>query len=170
MMNRGCNVNKFEEEIRLMASLRHNNIVNFYGACLEPFFFVIEFAGKGDLHGLLQKESVSWLRRLQLAKDTACGMTYLHQRDIIHRDMKSMNILVTESYQAKVADFGLSKHLAEHSAQMSAGNFPTLAWAAPELIDTNSYSRETDVYAYGVILWEIVTGNYPWVGVKVVDL
>jgi len=156
---------KFEEEIRLMSKMRHPFILNFYGACLDPLFFVVELAEKGDLHAFIEKENPKWIMRVQFARDIAKGMLYLHSyrpNPIIHRDLKSMNILITEDFKCKVADFGLAKVTGEQNPEMSYGNFTSFAWAAPELIQDNKYSKQTDVYAYGIILWEIVTGEYPW--------
>lgn len=106
---------------------------------------------------------VNWMRRLRLAKDMACGLRYLHSHGIIHRDLTSYNVVVHQSWEAKICDFARSKiapknRLIERSDTIA--NSP--AWSAPEVISGDSYSRQADVFSLGVILWELATLEVPW--------
>lgn len=157
---------EFEREAEIHAQLRHPNIVALYGVCLEPmkYAMVMELMKKGSLCNLLhsRSEALPWSRQIALALNIASGLLYLHARNIIHRDLKSLNILVDENYQAKLSDFGLSK--VKHSTQsMTKGGMGTPGWMAPELFEPRaSCDKKTDVYAMGIILWEIISRQFPY--------
>eukprot|EP01090_Pellita_catalonica_P002779 TRINITY_DN12378_c0_g1_i1.p1 TRINITY_DN12378_c0_g1~~TRINITY_DN12378_c0_g1_i1.p1 ORF type:complete len:339 (+),score=56.23 TRINITY_DN12378_c0_g1_i1:419-1435(+) len=157
---------KFRAEIRLMSQLRHPNIVMFLRANLEPnnTFFLTEFYEKGDLHNVLVKENPNWFQKVHFALDMARAMNYLHLNNppILHRDLKSLNVLITKNYDAMIADFGISKVLsATHVTMTNAG---TINWSAPELLVDENVTKAADVYSYGMVLWEILTGEFPFQG------
>lgn len=99
--------------------------------------------------------------RLTLALDVADGMRFLHHSQILHRDLKSMNVLITSENRAKIADFGLSKSKSSMLSHVT-GMVGTFAWAAPENLRDRIYRESSDVYSFGVILWELVTNQIPW--------
>jgi serine/threonine protein kinase len=161
------------KECSLMASLRHPNIVQFMGVCSCPPAMITEFCGKGSLTDVLKagKASpakaalLSWQRRLNMALDAAKGMLYLHKRGIVHRDLKSPNLLVDQVWRVKVADFNLSKLVEGTDSCNSktgtmAGANPK--WLAPEVIGGFSATEKGDVFSYGVVLWELLTWEIPW--------
>ncbi|XP_054813303.1 serine/threonine-protein kinase CTR1-like isoform X2 [Prosopis cineraria] len=160
---------EFRKEVSLMKRLRHPNIVLFMGAVFEQpnFSIVTEYLSRGSLFELLRKPDarlvLSWKRRLSMAYDVASGMNYLHQMrpPIVHRDLKSPNLLVDDTYTVKVCDFGLSRTKANTflSSKTAAG---TPEWMAPEVIRGEPSNEKCDIFSFGVILWELVTLQQPW--------
>ncbi|XP_071690808.1 uncharacterized protein [Rutidosis leptorrhynchoides] len=157
----------FRQEVSLMKRLRHPNILLFMGAVTSPehICIVTEFLPRGSLFRILQRNTtqLDWKRRLHMAMDIARGMNYLHrcQPPIIHRDLKSSNLLVDKNWTVKVGDFGLSriKHLAYLNTKTGKG---TPQWMAPEILRNGQADEKSDVYSYGVVLWEIITEKVPW--------
>jgi serine/threonine protein kinase len=125
---------------------------------------VMEFMASGSLYDVLRKPNeLPWSLRLNLALDMASGLLYLHGQHIIHRDLKSLNILVDGQMRAKVSDFGLSK-IKLTTASMTKGAGGTPHWMAPELFDEAANSEASDVYATGVVFWEIAARKLPYEG------
>ncbi|XP_031381315.1 serine/threonine-protein kinase CTR1-like isoform X2 [Punica granatum] len=162
-------VKEFLREVAIMKRLRHPNIVLFMGAVTEPpnLSIVTEYLSRGSLYKLLHKsgprEMLDERRRLSMAYDVAKGMNYLHKRNppIVHRDLKSPNLLVDKKYTVKVCDFGLSRLKARTflSSKSAAG---TPEWMAPEVLRDEPSNEKADIYSFGVILWEIATLQQPW--------
>uniref|UniRef100_I1P0W6 non-specific serine/threonine protein kinase n=1 Tax=Oryza glaberrima TaxID=4538 RepID=I1P0W6_ORYGL len=160
---------EFLREVAIMKSLRHPNIVLFMGAVTQPpkLSIVTEYLSRGSLYRILHKhgarENLDEKRRLSMAFDVAKGMNYLHKRNppIVHRDLKSPNLLVDKKYTVKVCDFGLSRLKANTflSSKTAAG---TPEWMAPEVIRDEPSNEKSDVYSFGVILWELMTLQQPW--------
>lgn len=158
----------FRDEIKLLIRLRHPQIIQFLGAAFHaPDWYVLtEFAERGSLDAALadeQRIGLPWYRRSAMARDAAAGMNFLHQSQIIHRDLKSANLLVTADMRVKIADFGLSRKF-DTAVAMTLGPVGTPAWSAPELLQGEKYSTKIDVYSYGVCLWEIATRETPYQG------
>ncbi|XP_010552989.1 PREDICTED: serine/threonine-protein kinase CTR1-like isoform X1 [Tarenaya hassleriana] len=162
-------VNEFLREVAIMKRLRHPNIVLFMGAVTQPpnLSIVTEYLSRGSLYQLLHKggarEQLDERRRFSMAYDVAKGMNYLHNRNppIVHRDLKSPNLLVDKKYTVKVCDFGLSRLKANTflSSKSAAG---TPEWMAPEVLRDEPSNEKSDVYSFGVILWELTTLQHPW--------
>eukprot|EP01088_Endostelium_zonatum_P004398 TRINITY_DN1563_c0_g1_i1.p1 TRINITY_DN1563_c0_g1~~TRINITY_DN1563_c0_g1_i1.p1 ORF type:complete len:805 (-),score=318.02 TRINITY_DN1563_c0_g1_i1:111-2525(-) len=153
---------RFQREINIMMKMRHPNITLFMGASLKHnnTFLLMEYAGKGNLHDIITGENPDFVQRLNFARDVIAGLNYLHHNKpvpILHRDLKSTNILIFENYTAKLCDFGLAT---ERTGSILAAS--TVKWMPPEMIIDSVYTKESDVYALGLILWEIVTGEYPF--------
>ncbi|KAF0897221.1 hypothetical protein E2562_034531 [Oryza meyeriana var. granulata] len=161
-------------EMAILGKIRHRNILKLH-ACLsggELNFIVYEYMPRGNLYQALRREAkggagggaeLDWPRRCKIALGAAKGLMYLHHDctpAIIHRDIKSTNILLDEDYEAKIADFGIAKVAAEDSAEFScfAG---THGYLAPELAYSMKVTEKTDVYSFGVVLLELVTGRSP---------
>uniref|UniRef100_A0A1S3XIH8 Serine/threonine-protein kinase CTR1-like n=1 Tax=Nicotiana tabacum TaxID=4097 RepID=A0A1S3XIH8_TOBAC len=153
----------------IMKRLRHPNIVLFMGAVIQPpnLSIVTEYLSRGSLYRLLHRPGARELlderRRLCMAYDVANGMNYLHKRNppIVHRDLKSPNLLVDKKYTVKVCDFGLSRFKANTflSSKTAAG---TPEWMAPDVLRDEPSNEKSDVYNFGVILWELATLQQPW--------
>lgn len=165
---------ELQKEASLMAKLRHPNIVQFLGICLSPPCLVTEYCSKGSLTKLLFEArtdptralELTWQRRLGLLADAGRGVLYLHTHSpnpILHRDLKSPNILVSHFWTAKVADFGLSKVLEEYQGR---NNTTDLAlnprWLPPEVLDGRPFTMAADVFAFGVVMWEVLSCELPW--------
>ncbi|KAG4397077.1 hypothetical protein GLYMA_10G066000v4 [Glycine max] len=164
---------EFLREVAIMKRLRHPNIVLFMGAVTQPpnLSIVTEYLSRGSLYRLLHrsgaKEVLDERRRLGMAYDVAKGMNYLHKRNppIVHRDLKSPNLLVDKKYTVKVCDFGLSRLKANTflSSKSAAG---TPEWMAPEVLRDEPSNEKSDVYSFGVILWELATLQQPWINLN----
>ncbi|XP_072970936.1 serine/threonine-protein kinase CTR1-like isoform X2 [Typha angustifolia] len=160
---------EFLREVAIMKSLRHPNIVLLMGAVTQPpsLSIVTEYLSRGSLYRLLHRhgarENLDEKRCLNMAFDVAKGMNYLHKRNppIVHRDLKSPNLLVDKKYTVKVCDFGLSRLKANTflSSKTAAG---TPEWMAPEVLRDELSNEKSDVYSFGVILWELMTLQQPW--------
>lgn len=164
--------NKFlsvlDSEAEILASLRHPNIVQFIGVCSKPPCIISEFVEQGNLSDLIARSQVgtngpSWGLYLKMLTDAATGMLYLHARSspIIHCDLKSNNILVDLHYRTKICDFNMSRLLEECTGTASV-SLQNPRWISPEVLDGEEYSKSSDVYAFGVIMWEVLTGRIPW--------
>ncbi|EOY08117.1 Serine-threonine/tyrosine-protein kinase [Theobroma cacao] len=172
LMEQDLHAERFKEflrEVAIMKRLRHPNIVLFMGAVTQPpnLSIVTEYLSRGSMYRLLHKpglrEVLDERRRLSMAYDVAKGMNYLHKRNppIVHRDLKSPNLLVDKKYTVKVCDFGLSRLKANTflSSKSAAG---TPEWMAPEVLRDEPSNEKSDVYSFGVILWELATLQQPW--------
>ncbi|XP_023642391.1 mitogen-activated protein kinase kinase kinase 13 isoform X5 [Capsella rubella] len=160
-------ITSFRQEVSLMKRLRHPNVLLFMGAVTSPqrLCIVTEFLPRGSLFRLLQRNTskLDWRRRIHMASDIARGMNYLHHctPPIIHRDLKSSNLLVDRNWTVKVADFGLSRIKHETYLTTKTGR-GTPQWMAPEVLRNEAADEKSDVYSFGVILWELVTEKIPW--------
>ena len=161
---------RLKNEVDLLVSLRHPNIVLFMGACeVAPnLCLVMEFCPRGSLDQLLAQggrlgngKLLDRRRRTRLALQAARGVAYLHSHNIIHRDLKPGNLLVTSNYDVKVADFGLSRFTPE-SVVSRASQVGTVGYMAPEILKSERYSTKCDVWSFGVVLYEILTGHSPY--------
>lgn len=157
---------EFRKEIRIMMRLRHPNVLLFMGAVIEPpnLCIVTQFLPRGSLYRILHKSDakIDATLRLKMAIDVARGMCYLHsfKPPIIHRDLKSPNLLVDKDWTVKVSDFGLSRSRAKTLEPWSRAGTPE--WMAPEVLRNEPSNEKCDVYSFGVILYELITGSEPW--------
>ena len=163
-------IRDFRTEAKLQRNLKHKNIVQLLAVSTLPLSLVMEFVPRGNLFALLAdcKVELSWLQRLNIALGAARGMAYLHEREIIHRDLKSLNLLLTSELDCKVTDFGLSRFSASSDDKMT-GQCGTYHWMAPEVINSEEYTEKADVYSMSIILWEIYTRAIPYDGMKPVQ-
>lgn len=138
-----------------MEAVRHPNIVMFLGACTKPpnYSIVMEYCQKGSLWSLLQNTTIPlpWEERKRIAIEIARAVLYLHlcNPPILHRDLKSLNILLDENLHVKIADFGWTKTLDKYMTS----KIGTYQWMAPEVIGSPNYSEKADVFSYSIILW-----------------
>ncbi|GAB4826520.1 Serine/threonine-protein kinase ht1 [Ancistrocladus abbreviatus] len=163
---------QFKSEVALLSRLYHPNIVQFIAACKKPpvYCIITEYMSQGTLRMYLNKKepySLSTETILRLALDISRGMEYLHSQGVIHRDLKSNNLLLNDEMRVKVADFGTS--CLETQCQDSKGNMGTYRWMAPEMIKEKPYTRKVDVYSFGIVLWELLTALLPFQGMTPVQ-
>lgn len=156
---------KMQEEASRLVRYRHPNISRIVGICQWPPALVLELAGKGSLWDFLRRHGTpSPQMQWKFASDIANAMNHLHkmQPPLIHRDLTSSNVLITDQLQAKVADLGMATSGAANERE-EAGSFGAVPWMAPEVLrDTGVLSEKCDVYSFGVIVWELATGLMPW--------
>ncbi|XP_077476885.1 mitogen-activated protein kinase kinase kinase 10 isoform X3 [Stigmatopora argus] len=163
------------QEAKLFAMLDHGNIMALLGACLRQpnLCLVMEYARGGALNRVLAGRRVPPCVLVDWAVQVARGMRYLHDQAIvtvIHRDLKSSNVLILERLERddlshktlKITDFGLAREW-QRTTKMSAAG--TYAWMAPEVIRSSTFSKGSDVWSYGVLLWELLTGEVPFRGI-----
>ncbi|CAA0831481.1 Serine/threonine-protein kinase EDR1 [Striga hermonthica] len=167
----GAALDEFKREVRIMRRLRHPNVVLFMGAVTRPpnLSIITEFLPRGSLYRIIHRPhcQIDEKRRIKMALDVAKGMNCLHTSipTIVHRDLKSPNLLVDNNWNVKVGDFGLSrlKHNTFLSSKSTAG---TPEWMAPEVLRNEPSNEKCDVYSFGVILWELATLKLPWSGMN----
>ncbi|XP_011299586.1 mitogen-activated protein kinase kinase kinase 13 isoform X2 [Fopius arisanus] len=152
-----------ETDIRHLRKLNHPNVVKFRGVCTQApcYCIVMEYCPYGPLYDLLRGgEKVPPPRLVSWSKQIAAGMAYLHAHKIVHRDLKSPNVLIGQGEVVKISDFGTSRELIEKSTRMSFAG--TVAWMAPEIIRNEPCSEKVDIWSYGVVLWELLSGEVPY--------
>jgi serine/threonine protein kinase len=153
---------KREAEIMFQLGLESDYIVRLKKICLEPpYSLVMELMPKGSLYDLLHNgQTLPWTIRYQIALDAAWGLKDLHAWHILHRDLKSPNILLDDRLRAKLADFGLAK---VRISSQSSGVKGTILWVAPELFnDEPQMTVHSDIYSFGMVLWELASRRLPY--------
>jgi len=132
---------------------------------------VTEFCPGGSLWNLIHnpQKSYPWSSIVDMAKDTAAGLVYLHGHNppILHRDLKSANLLIDKSGGVKVCDFGLAR--VKESVNTMTGQVGTYQWMAPEVLANERYTEKADVYSFGIILWEMATRQCPYDGMNAIQ-
>ncbi|CAI9117321.1 OLC1v1018695C4 [Oldenlandia corymbosa var. corymbosa] len=168
---------EFLTQVSMVSRLKHENLVELLGYCVEGNLRVLayEFATMGSLHDILHGRKgvqgaqpgpvLDWITRVRIAVDAARGLEYLHEKvnpPIIHRDIRSSNVLVFEDYKAKIADFNLSNQAPDMAARLhSTRVLGTFGYHAPEYAMTGQLTQKSDVYSFGVVLLELLTGRKP---------
>ncbi|KAK7318055.1 hypothetical protein RJT34_02752 [Clitoria ternatea] len=156
---------QFQQEVMMLATLKHPNIVRFIGACRKPMVWCIvtEYAKGGSVRQFLMKRqnrSVPLKLAVKQALDVARGMAYVHGLGLIHRDLKSDNLLIFGDKSIKIADFGVAR--IEVQTEGMTPETGTYRWMAPEMIQHRPYTQKVDVYSFGIVLWELITGMLPF--------
>ncbi|CAH9112495.1 unnamed protein product [Cuscuta europaea] len=159
-------IGDFLSEIGIMAHVNHPNTAKLIGYGVEGgYFLILELSHHGSLASVIHvsKKKLEWDIRYKVALGTAKGIQYLHegcQRRIIHRDIKAANILLTEDFEPQICDFGLAKWLPERWTHLNVMKFEgTFGYLAPEFLMHGIVDEKTDVFAYGVLLLELITGR-----------
>ncbi len=156
----------FIKEISLMKKAKHSHVLPILGIMESkkegfPYAIVTEFMDAGSLYDLLRvDQSFPWLWRLEIAINIAMGLRHIHSLNIIHGDLKSLNILINQLFTVKIADFGAASEVKD-AKNLTGSEFGTLLWQAPELYRHASLTKESDIYSFGVILGELVTRKLP---------
>ncbi|XP_021509802.1 tyrosine-protein kinase ABL1 isoform X1 [Meriones unguiculatus] len=164
-------VEEFLKEAAVMKEIKHPNLVQLLGVCTRepPFYIITEFMTYGNLLDYLRecnRQEVSAVVLLYMATQISSAMEYLEKKNFIHRDLAARNCLVGENHLVKVADFGLSRLMTGDTYTAHAGAKFPIKWTAPESLAYNKFSIKSDVWAFGVLLWEIATyGMSPYPGI-----
>ncbi|CAL5202599.1 unnamed protein product [Lathyrus oleraceus] len=172
--NQGESESEFFAEVSIIGRLNHMNLIGMWGYCAEGKhrLLVYEYMEKGTLADNLSSNELDWGKRYNIAMGTAKGLAYLHEEClewILHCDIKPQNILIDSDYQPKVADFGLSKLL--NRDDLDNSNFSrirgTRGYMAPEWVFNLQITSKVDVYSYGVVVLEMITGKSPTTGIQI---
>ncbi|XP_050285793.1 LRR receptor-like serine/threonine-protein kinase IOS1 isoform X2 [Quercus robur] len=159
---------EFRAEAEILVRVHHRNLVSLIGYCDEGKnkALIYEYMANGNLHQYLSVTNMNvlnWNQRIQIAVDTAQGLEYLHngcKPTIVHRDLKTTNILLNENMEGKIADFGLSRTFAaESDSHVSTRPAGTLGYLDPEFQASGNFNKKSDVYSYGIVLFELITGH-----------
>ncbi|KAG2494936.1 hypothetical protein HYH03_006871 [Edaphochlamys debaryana] len=173
-------MNALMHELHILRQVNHPNIVTLYGGCLKPpHIFLVEERMEGTLdfyvHQVRKNDALSVREVVYFALDIACGLSYLHPR-IVHRDLKPANVLLSREGRCKISDFGLARTKIKEYLSTKNLDAGTTAYIAPECFMSmdnpdmhdlrRSVTDRTDIYALGIIIWEMLAGKRPWQGLK----
>lgn len=158
-----------EHEIELLQELQHENIVQYLSSCIDDdhLNIFLEYVPGGSVTSLLRNYGAfeeplvrNWVRQILL------GLNYLHERDIIHRDIKGANMLVDNKGGIKISDFGISKKVEDNLLPGHRAHRPSLQgsvfWMAPEVVKQTAYTQKADIWSVGCLVVEMLTGEHPW--------
>ncbi|KAK9287284.1 hypothetical protein L1049_015697 [Liquidambar formosana] len=169
--NKGQAGKEFKVEVEAIGKVRHKNLVGLIGYCAEGAqrMLVYEYVDNGNLeqwlHGDVGSTSpLTWEIRMRIAVGTAKGLAYLHEGlepKVVHRDVKSSNILLDRKWNPKVSDFGLAKLLGSEASYVTTRVMGTFGYVSPEYASTGMLNEWSDVYSFGILLMEIITGRSP---------
>ncbi|KAL5582573.1 hypothetical protein UlMin_015015 [Ulmus minor] len=169
--NLGQAEKEFRVEVEAIGHVRHKNLVRLLGYCIEGVhrMLVYEYVNNGNLeqwlHGAMRHHgTLTWEARMKVLLGTAKALAYLHEAiepKVVHRDIKSSNILIDDEFNAKVSDFGLAKLLDSGESHITTRVMGTFGYVAPEYANTGLLNEKSDIYSFGVLLLEAVTGRDP---------
>ncbi|KAJ4780771.1 Protein kinase superfamily protein [Rhynchospora pubera] len=169
--NMGQAEKEFRVEVEAIGHVRHKNLVRLLGYCVEGVnrMLVYEYVNNGNLeqwlHGAMRHRGVlSWESRIKIISGTAKALAYLHEAiepKVVHRDIKTSNILIDNEFNGKVSDFGLAKLLGSDKSHVTTRVMGTFGYVAPEYANTGMLNEKSDVYSFGIVLLETVTGRDP---------
>lgn len=155
---------EFAQEVAILREVEHPHVVRFIGVCTRPsdLCIVTEYMSGGSLYDYLHKNHkvLKLPELLKFAIDVCKGMEYLHQKDIIHRDLKTANLLMDCDKVVKVADFGVARF--QNQGGVMTAETGTYRWMAPEVINHQPYDQKADIFSFAIVLWELITAKIPY--------
>jgi ankyrin repeat protein/serine/threonine protein kinase len=175
----------FEDQVRpevnIMSAIRHPFVVGCYGCCVDPPSILLELCPRGSLGQMFAacredaslRRLMTWRQRLCMLRQVASAMRYLHSKNVFHRDLRAMNVLVAQDMTTKVSDVGLSKFVDQVSSRSAGtlGDGANPRWLAPELVSEDGpFTRACDVYGFGTIVWEMMEWRLPWENMSSVQI
>ena len=159
-------LHEFERELAVMCELRHPNVISVYGYidCDNSASLVMDFARRGELRKVIENVAIPLPPQqvISMALDGAQGLAYAHGMGVLHRDVKSLNMFVTEDWRVKIGDFGRATSAGATTCVGGQGSGHTPAWTCPEHYDDAQYTSAGDVYSFGIVMWELATRQFPW--------
>ncbi|XP_077414599.1 tyrosine-protein kinase Lyn [Vanacampus margaritifer] len=169
-------VDAFMEEANLMKTLQHDRLVRLYAVVTktQPIYIITEFMANGSLLDFLKSDTGCKLqlpKLIDFAAQIAEGMSYIERKKYIHRDLRAANVLVSESLLCKIADFGLARVISDDEYTAKEGTKFPIKWTAPEAINYSSFTIKSDMWSFGVLLYELITlGKMPYPGMTKVEV
>lgn len=155
---------QLKQEVSMLSQMKHPNIVQYYGCEMfeDRLFIYLEFMSNGSIHNIIQQYGPLKENCIRVyTRQILLGLCYLHGKNTVHRDIKGANILVDKGGEVKLADFGMAKHISDHSFLLSFKGSPY--WMAPEVVrNKNGYSFAVDIWSLGCTVLEMATGKPPW--------
>ncbi|ETW63876.1 TKL protein kinase [Plasmodium falciparum CAMP/Malaysia] len=166
-LNKKKNILEYFTELYIVSNLRHPNVTLFLGAINNPRAIVLEYIQYGTLFDILHKYKINMKLQdiIKISKDITAFMSFLHNKGIMHCDLKSSNILISITRDIKICDFGLSV-FNKYNKPKYLGIVGTYQWTAPEVLRSEGYTKEADIYSFGVILWEMIHRKIPFSDMK----
>ncbi|KAI8465776.1 MAG: kinase-like domain-containing protein [Monoraphidium minutum] len=169
------------KEVKILSGLRHPHVVLFMGVTLSPPCIVTEYCARGSVYNVLFRArrdpalaaQITWMRRVEMALGAAKGMLHLHAHRsdvLLHRDLKSPNLLVGTDWRVRICDFNLSRYMSAERSYLQSRMTVNPRWCAPEALLEGRYSKKADVYSFGIVMWELLTWcavqgrEVPWEG------